>query len=110
MSQRAGWYDDPENPENLRYFDGVVWTTHTTPRTSPSAAQSTIGLAQGGPSRQAPTQQLPQEPTQQLPGGNQQSPPPRDYEPQQPPYGQQQPPYGQQYGQYGQPYGGPPQY
>ena len=97
MSQRAGWYDDPENPENLRYFDGVVWTTHTTPRTSPSAAQSTIGLAQGSPSRPTPTQQLPQEPTQQLPGGNQQDPPPRDYG--------QQPPYGQ-YGKYGQPYGG----
>ena len=125
MSQRAGWYDDPENPENLRYFDGVVWTTHTTPRTSPSVAQSTIGLAQDTPSRQAPTQQIPQQPTQQLPG-NQGYPPPRDYgqqspygqqQPpygqQQPPYGQQQPPYGQQYGQYGQPNGGqygPPGY
>ncbi|HEY6743985.1 MAG TPA: RDD family protein [Lapillicoccus sp.] len=116
MNQRAGWYDDPENPENLRYFDGVVWTTHTTPRMSPSAGQSTIGLAEGTPSRQAPTQQLPQEPTQQLPGDNQQFPP-RDYgQPpygQQPPYGHQQPPYGQQYGQYGQsggPQYGPPGY
>ena len=113
MSQRAGWYDDPDNPENLRYFDGVVWTTHTTPRRSPSVGQSTIGLAQDTPSRQAPTQQLPQQPTQQLPGGDQQHPAPRDYGQQQPPYAQQppysqQPPYGQQYGQYGQPYGGPP--
>lgn len=107
MSQRAGWYDDPENPENLRYFDGVVWTTHTTPRRSPSAAQSTIGLAQDAPPRQAPTQQLSQQPTSQLPEANQQPPAPHDYGQQQPPYGQQQPPYGQQYGQYGQPYGGP---
>ncbi len=29
---RPGWYDDPEDPERLRYFDGVVWTSHTTPR------------------------------------------------------------------------------
>ena len=109
MSQRAGWYDDPENPENLRYFDGVVWTTHTTPRRSPSAAQSTIGLAQDTPSRQAPTQQLPQQPTQQLPGGNEQYSAPRDYGQQQPPNSQQQPSYGQQppYGQHRQPYGGP---
>ena len=40
-----GWYDDPEDPEQLRYFDGIVWTAHTTPRTSPSAASSTIGRA-----------------------------------------------------------------
>lgn len=55
MSQRAGWYDDPENPENLRYFDGVVWTSHTTPRTSPTASQSTIGAAQPVPVRPQPT-------------------------------------------------------
>ena len=47
MSQRAGWYDDPENSENLRYFDGVLWTSHTTPRTSPTAGQTTIGLSDG---------------------------------------------------------------
>jgi uncharacterized RDD family membrane protein YckC len=40
-----GWYDDPDHPEQLRYFDGIVWTAHTTPRTSPSAASSTIGRA-----------------------------------------------------------------
>jgi uncharacterized RDD family membrane protein YckC len=39
----AGWYDDPDVPEQLRYFDGVVWTTHTTPRTSTTASSSTIG-------------------------------------------------------------------
>jgi uncharacterized RDD family membrane protein YckC len=85
MSQRAGWYDDPENPDNLRYFDGVVWTSHTSPKTSPSAAQSTIGLAQQPPQQ---TQPVPQAPTQQLPYGQ---PPQQQYG--QPPYGQQ-PPYG----------------
>ncbi|KRE62360.1 RDD family protein [Nostocoides sp. Soil756] len=39
----AGWYDDPDVPEQLRYFDGVVWTAHTTPRKSVTAASSTIG-------------------------------------------------------------------
>ena len=29
--QSPGWYDDPENPHQLRYFDGVVWTRHTSP-------------------------------------------------------------------------------
>ena len=28
----AGWFDDPENPDQLRYFDGILWT-----RTSPQA-------------------------------------------------------------------------
>jgi uncharacterized RDD family membrane protein YckC len=96
MSQRAGWYDDPENPDTLRYFDGVVWTNHTSPKTSPSAAQSTIGLAQQSPQQ---TQPVPQAPTQQLPYGQ---PPQQQYG--QPPYGQQAP-YGQQ-----PPYGPAPQY
>lgn len=25
---RAGWYDDPEHPGQLRYFDGILWTRH----------------------------------------------------------------------------------
>ena len=29
---RAGWFDDPDNSEQLRYFDGILWTSHTTPR------------------------------------------------------------------------------
>jgi uncharacterized RDD family membrane protein YckC len=27
-----GWYEDPEDPDQLRYFDGIVWSSHTTPR------------------------------------------------------------------------------
>lgn len=26
---QAGWFTDPQNGCRLRYFDGVVWTTHT---------------------------------------------------------------------------------
>jgi uncharacterized RDD family membrane protein YckC len=43
MSQPSGWYDDPQNDANLRYWDGVLWTDHTTPKRSPTAPQSTIG-------------------------------------------------------------------
>ncbi|MGG5259328.1 RDD family protein [Phycicoccus avicenniae] len=39
----AGWYDDPEDAAQLRYFDGIVWTAHTTTKVSPTAAASTIG-------------------------------------------------------------------
>lgn len=29
MAQRpSGWYDDPDSPDLLRYWDGVVWTEH----------------------------------------------------------------------------------
>ena len=49
MSQHpSGWYDDPSNPDLLRYWDGVSWTNHTAPKKSPTASQSTIGLAQQG--------------------------------------------------------------
>jgi uncharacterized RDD family membrane protein YckC len=45
MSQQpSGWYDDPSNPDMLRYWDGVTWTNHTAPRKSP-----TLGADAGGP-------------------------------------------------------------
>lgn len=46
MSQQpAGWYDDPETQDTLRYWDGVQWTHHTSPRHRPSAQQTS---QQGG--------------------------------------------------------------
>jgi uncharacterized RDD family membrane protein YckC len=42
-----GWYDDPEDDTKLRYFDGVVWSKHTTPRsTRPAAAAPQPGQQQ----------------------------------------------------------------
>lgn len=87
MSQQpSGWYDDPSNPELLRYWDGVTWTSHTAPKKSPTASQSTIGL----PQQQPPTAPLPQGGAWQVPSGGQQGRESQQY--------QQHP--GQQYQQY----------
>lgn len=40
MSQQAGWYDDPQDESNLRYWDGVVWTNHTSPKQKPGLDQA----------------------------------------------------------------------
>ena len=106
MSQRPGWYDDPHDPTHLRYFDGVIWTENRAPKTSPTAARSTIGHAQQvprgatGPVATAP--QTGQQPPSfskppsygQPPSGQQQPPGPPPTYGQQPPYGQ--PPSGNQ--------------
>jgi uncharacterized RDD family membrane protein YckC len=45
MAMHSGWYEDPHNPDQLRYWDGILWTNRTTPKVSPTAQQSTIGQA-----------------------------------------------------------------
>ena len=44
MTQPSGWYDDPNDADQLRYWDGVVWTDHAVPRKSPTVEQSRIGM------------------------------------------------------------------
>ena len=47
-----GWYDDPQDAAQLRYFDGVVWTAHTTPRSTRPTGQAAVtpqGPAGGQP-------------------------------------------------------------
>lgn len=34
----AGWYDDPQTPEQLRYWDGQTWTDHVAPSATPPVA------------------------------------------------------------------------
>lgn len=46
MSERAsGWYDDPQNPDLLRYWDGILWSGRTMPKVKPGLDQSSIGDA-----------------------------------------------------------------
>jgi len=47
MTQPSGWYDDPQDPNQLRYWDGVVWTGHVSPKVSPTVERSTIGMPYG---------------------------------------------------------------
>jgi len=44
MTQPSGWFDDPQDPSQLRYWDGVVWSSHVTPKVSPTVEQSNIGM------------------------------------------------------------------
>jgi uncharacterized RDD family membrane protein YckC len=84
-----GWYDDPQDAAQLRYFDGVVWTSHTTPRSTRPTGQGAVtpqgtagGQPQGsaaygsGPQQaggwQAPTAQQPTPHQQHFPGMPQQ--------------------------------------
>jgi uncharacterized RDD family membrane protein YckC len=47
MTQPSGWYEDPQDPSQLRYWDGVVWSANTSPKVSPTVAKSTIGMPYG---------------------------------------------------------------
>lgn len=47
MTQPAGWYDDPQDDSNLRYWDGVQWTSHISPKVKP-------GLERAGQAVQHP--------------------------------------------------------
>lgn len=92
MSQQAGWYDDPENADNLRYWDGVQWTDHKSPKRKPD-------LDQAGRAAQAPWGAVPGQ--QPGPGGHAGAQTGHGQQG----YGQQG--YGQQGGQYpSNPYAG----
>ncbi len=100
MTQNSGWYDDPSDSNNLRYWDGVLWTDRTVPKQSPTASSSTIGLP-------ASPGQFGQPPAPYAPAG-QSHPGPNPYEPG--PSGQGHPgPRPDAQGPSGQtPYGQPP--
>lgn len=59
MTRAAGWYDDPQDVNNLRYWDGVQWTDHMSPKRKPDldrAGQQWGPAAGGGPDAGAPPQ------------------------------------------------------
>ncbi len=64
-----GWYDDPEDGSHLRYFDGVVWSKHTTPKAAPSR-EWTAPTAQPG----RYVAGMPYQPTAGSPSGGPQPP------------------------------------
>jgi len=93
MTQPSGWYDDPQDASQLRYWDGVVWSSHVTPKVSPTVEQSTIGMPYGV----SPAAARPPGPGSQGARGNPVAP--GDYGPaQQWPQGGPMPTYGQQPG------------
>jgi uncharacterized RDD family membrane protein YckC len=115
VSSPAGWYDDPADPTQQRYWDGNTWTDQRRAQQGPSPYQGQFGAAsQYGQAAQHGQVYgggaAPSEPTRPAqPQYGQYAPP---QQPQQPQYGQYagpQPHYGQQ-AQYGQPQYGQPQY
>lgn len=48
MTQQPGWYDDPKESDLLRYWDGVQWTTHTSPRRRPHLDQTSRNMGSDG--------------------------------------------------------------
>lgn len=48
MTSQAGWYDDPQDDSNLRYWDGVQWTSHTSPKVKPGLERAGQAAAQAG--------------------------------------------------------------
>lgn len=80
VPQAAGWYDDPDDPEQLRYFDGIVWSERRVPkrveRPQPTPAHPPVQGAAGpgavpGPGRDVfgrPSGTAPGQHPQQYPG------------------------------------------
>ncbi len=48
MSQQPGWYDDPRESDLLRYWDGVQWTNHTSPRQRPNLHRTSQNVNDAG--------------------------------------------------------------
>jgi len=57
MTQPSGWYDDPQDPSKLRYWDGVIWTDHVTPKHAPRLEETQVSTPpQYTPAPQQPAQ------------------------------------------------------
>lgn len=38
----AGWFDDPDSPGVLRWWDGSAWSEHRAPKVSPAPVQQVV--------------------------------------------------------------------
>ncbi len=92
-----GWYPNPENPEQERWWDGSAWTEHVA--VGAPLAPGAVPHVPGQQPVQPPSPAAGPQPYAQQPYGQQPAAGPQPYAQQ--PYGQQ--PYGQQ------PYAQPPQ-
>lgn len=55
MTTQPNWYPDPQNPYQLRWWDGTQWTAHTTPKPVPQ----TVAPAGYVPLSKQPTSKVP---------------------------------------------------
>jgi hypothetical protein len=46
-SAPAGWYDDPDSPGIVRYWDGTEWTERRAPRPAPTGNRTPGDVAEG---------------------------------------------------------------
>ncbi len=49
MSTAPGWYADPSNPAQVRWWDGVAWSPHTQPLAAPAPATARLPNPQFAP-------------------------------------------------------------
>lgn len=93
MSERhSGWYDDPDDPTQLRYWDGILWSERRMPKMKPGLDGSRIGTPSAYDDTTATSDQPPQaQPGQHNPYGPQQQQQPPGGGPQQHPQPWQQP-------------------
>lgn len=59
IPERAGWYDDPEDETQLRYFDGIIWSDRRVPRRSPGTQSAAPHDAASNASRNQPSRAQP---------------------------------------------------
>lgn len=57
--QASGWYPDPNDPDTLRYWDGILWTDRTMPRIKPGLEQSTLSAPPQPPAQHPYPQHVP---------------------------------------------------
>lgn len=50
----AGWYPDPQQPGQQRYWDGNAWTEHRAPSAPSEQSGSAAGPAVAGPVKARP--------------------------------------------------------
>jgi uncharacterized RDD family membrane protein YckC len=43
MTQPAGWYDDPQDPSQIRYWDGAAWSSHVSAKAAPPQHDQAYG-------------------------------------------------------------------